>query len=132
MTQNTFDFVGLLDLDAHADRIDRGFYENTFVLVTRYRQRVQEDFLRSTIEDYLELDPNYIEMALRSLNLGLVMTFHDLDYRVNERACKVGPITYLRREVLKSESRSQCRSDCGEVWSQDIRLQAFELNEDVL
>lgn len=82
MTQYTFNLVGLLDLDAHADWIDRGFYENTFVLITRYRQRVQEDFLRSTIEGYSERDPDYIEIALRSLDLRLVMTFHNLDYRL--------------------------------------------------
>jgi len=35
-----FDFICLLDLDAHTDRIHTGLYQHAFVLVPRYSERV--------------------------------------------------------------------------------------------
>lgn len=41
MTQDPLDFVCLFDLDAHAYRVDGGFDENAFILVTRDRQWIE-------------------------------------------------------------------------------------------
>lgn len=40
VTKYALNLVRLLDPDAHADRVDRRFNENTFVLITGYRQWV--------------------------------------------------------------------------------------------
>lgn len=49
MTQYTLQLVSLLDLNAHTDGVDRGLDENALVLIARDGQRVEEDFLGSTV-----------------------------------------------------------------------------------
>lgn len=46
MAENTLDLVGLLDLDAQANRVDGGLNEHALVLVAGDREGVEEHFLR--------------------------------------------------------------------------------------
>lgn len=48
MAQNTFYLVGLLDLDAQANGVHGGFNQDTFILVSGYCERIEENFLGST------------------------------------------------------------------------------------
>lgn len=45
VAQDVFDFIGLLDLDAHAYRVYGRFNQDPLTLVTRDRQWIEEDFL---------------------------------------------------------------------------------------
>jgi hypothetical protein len=40
VAQNTFYFIGLLYLDAEADRVDRGLDENTLILIPGDSERI--------------------------------------------------------------------------------------------
>jgi hypothetical protein len=44
MDQYMLDFVGLLDLDADTDGVDARLDQDTFILVSRNSQGLEEDF----------------------------------------------------------------------------------------
>lgn len=47
VTEDALNFVRLLDPDAETDGIDWRLNQDTLVFISRYRQRVQQDFFRS-------------------------------------------------------------------------------------
>ena len=61
MHKNMLNLIGLLDLDADADAVDRRLDQHLLVLITRYHQWVQQHFGRRL-----------------SLYLGYVMAFGGL------------------------------------------------------
>lgn len=68
VSQDAFDFVGLFDTDADADRIDTGLDEDLFALVAGDRKRLEQYFARRA-----------------RLDFGLVMAFYHLRSKVLQR-----------------------------------------------